>query len=119
MAPSTVTAWSFPANRSASRPNTPGMFPQSTADLHSELLRPSLPSRPQTPAISSAQVLGGYGFSDVSLVEKQAALAAVPEGDLDANLTRVAVWFITVLLPCVSFVYASHWIPRPDPACRL
>jgi hypothetical protein len=30
-------------------------------------------------------VLGGYGFSDVSLVEKQTALAAVPDGDLDTH----------------------------------
>jgi hypothetical protein len=113
MAPSTVTAWSFPAARPASRPNTPAMFPQSAADLHAELLRPSIPSRPQTPAISSAQVLGGYGFSDVSLVEKQAALVAVPEGDLDTNWARVVIWFISVMLPCVSFVYTSHWILYP------
>ena len=102
IAPSTVTAWSFPATRAASRPNTPATFPQSTADLHAELLRPNVPSRPQTPAISSAQVLGGYGFSDVSLVEKQAALAAVPEGDLNTNTARVMIWLISVLLPCVS-----------------
>lgn len=104
IAPSTVTAWSFPANRSASRPNTPGMFPQSTVDLHAELLRPVAPSRPQTPAINSTQVLGGYGFSDVSLTEKQAGLAAVPEGDLDTNVPRVMTWFISILLPSVSVV---------------
>jgi len=108
IAPSTATAWSFPATRAASRPGTPGMFPQSTVDLHSELLRPPVSSRPQTPAISSAQVLGGYGFSDVSLTEKQAGLAAVPEGDLDTNVPRVMTWFITVLLPCVSYVYALY-----------
>lgn len=102
IAPSTVTAWSFPAGRPPSRPNTPATFPQSTADLHAELLRPTVPSRPQTPAISSAQVLGGYGFSDVSLVEKQAALAAVPEGDLNTGVARVAIWFTSVLLPSVS-----------------
>jgi hypothetical protein len=110
LAPSTVTTWSFPATRAASRPSTPGMFPQSTADLHAELLRPSVPSRPQTPAISSAQVLGGYGFSDVSLTEKQAGLAAVPEGDLDTNVPRVMTWFISVLLPCVSLVNGSYLI---------
>ena len=119
IAPSTVTTWSFPANRPPSRPNTPSVFPQSTADLHAELLRPPIPSRPQTPAISSAQVLGGYGFSDVSLVEKQAALAAVPEGDLDTSVARVVVWFITVLLPCVSFIHALYLTPCPDPPYRL
>jgi hypothetical protein len=82
--------------RPASRPNTPGMFTRSTADL----LRPPVPSRPQTPAISSTQVLGGYGFSDVSLAENQAGLAVVPEGDLDTNVLRVMAWFISVLLPC-------------------
>lgn len=107
VAPSTATAWSFPATRPASRPNTPGIFPQSATDLHAELLRPSIPSRPQTPAISSTQVLGGYGFSDVSLAEKQAGLAAVPEGDLDINVPRVMIWFISLLLPCVSSVYVS------------
>ena len=119
LAPSTATAWSFPANRPASRPNTPGMFPQSTVDLHAELLRPAVPSRPQTPAISSAQVLGGYGFSDVSLTEKQAGLAAVPEGDLDTNIPRVLIWFISVLLPCVSLIYVSHRMNRPDLPRRL
>lgn len=103
IAPSTITTWSFPATHPASRPNTPNMSPQSTADLHAELIRPVVPSRPQTPAISSTQVLGGYGFSDVSLAEKQAGLAAVPEGDLDTNVPRVMTWFISVLLPCVSF----------------
>lgn len=118
IAPSTATAWSFPAARSVSRPNTPGMFPQSTADLHAELLRPAVPSRPQTPAINSTQVLGGYGFSDVSLVEKQTALAAVPEGDLDINVARVLVWFLSVLLPCVSFVHDPYRVPYSDPSCR-
>ena len=118
IAPSTVTAWSFTATRPASRPNTPGMSPQSTADLHAGLLRPPIPSRPQTPAISSAQVLGGYGFSDVSLTEKQAGLAAVPEGDLDTNVPRVMAWLISVLLPCVSFVCAPHQITYPDLQCR-
>lgn len=119
IAPSSITTWSFPATRPASRPNTPGMFPQSAADLHAELIRPVVPSRPQTPAISSAQVLGGYGFSDVSLVEKQAALAAVPEGDLDTSVARVMIWFISALLPCVRFFYALNHIPRSDPSCRL
>ena len=119
VAPSTVTAWSFPANRPPSRPNTPGMFPQSTVDLHAELLRPAVPSRSQTPAINSTQVLGGYGFSDVSLAEKQAGLEAVPEGDLDTNIPRVMAWFITVLLPCVSFVYALCRIPCSETLCRL
>ena len=118
IAPSTVTSWSFPATRPPFRPDTPGMFPQSAADLHAELLRPSAPSRPQTPGINSAQVLGGYGFSDASLVEKQAGLAAVPEGDLDTNVPRVMTWFISALLPCVSFVYLLQHITHPDPPCR-
>ena len=109
VAPSTVTTWSFPATRPPTRSNTPAMFPRSTTDLHAELLRPAVPSRPQTPAISSAQVLGGYGFSDVSLTEKQAGLAAVPEGDLDTSVARVMIWFISALLPCVSF-----FCPAPD-----
>ena len=95
------------------------MFPQSTVDLHAELLRPAVPSRPQTPAISSAQVLGGYGFSDVSLTEKQTGLAAVPEGDLDTNVPRVMIWFISVLLPCVSFVSVLYQIMCSDFLCRL
>ena len=119
VAPSTVTAWSFPANRPPSRPNTPGLFPQSTVDLHAELLRPAVPSRPQTPAINSTQVLGGYGFSDVSLAEKQAGLEAVPEGDLDTNIPRVITWFISVLLPCVSFLHVLHRIICSDIFCRL
>ena len=114
LAPSTATAWSFPATRPPSRPNTPGMFPQSTVDLHAELLRPAVPSRPQTPAISSTQVLGGYGFSDVSLTEKQTGLAAVPEGDLDTNIPRVMIWFISVLLPCVSFASVLYQIMCSD-----
>lgn len=82
----------------------------SAVDLHADLFRPPVPSRPQTSAIGSSQVLGGYGFSDVSLVEKQAGLAAVPEGDLDTNVPRVMTWFISVLLPCVSFTCVLHKI---------
>ena len=95
------------------------MFPQSTADLHADLLRPAIPSRPQTPAINSTQVLGGYGFSDVSLAEKQAGLEAVPEGDLNTNIPRVMTWFISVLLPCVSFIYVLSQIMRSDLPHRL
>ena len=113
VAPSTITTWSFPANRLPSRPNTPAVYPHSTTDLHAELLHPAIPSRPQTPAISSAQVLGGYGFSDASLVEKQGALA-VPEGDLDTNVVRVMLWFIAILLPCVSSTSVSCRILCPD-----
>jgi len=119
VAPSTVTAWSFTVTGPPSHPNTPSMSPQSTADLRTEFLRTAVPSRTQTPATSSAQVLGGYGLSDVSLTERQAGLAAVPEGDLDINVPRVMTWFISVLLPCVSFVYISCQITYPDLPCRF
>ena len=59
-------------------------------------------------------MLGGYGFSDVSLVEKQTGLAAVPEGDLDTNFPRVMTWLVSVLLPCVSLVWVLYQVACSD-----
>ncbi|TFY82700.1 hypothetical protein EWM64_g1313, partial [Hericium alpestre] len=105
----TMTAWSFPTDRMET-PMAPALA--STNDLNSALLQ----SRPVTPGMASAQVLGGYGYapSSVHLEQGVGALAAVPASDIDVSWTRALGWLASVWVPlvlslpyCFS-VLASH-----------
>lgn len=102
-AQTTLTAWSFPQ----SRPTTPASVSPSAVDLNDELLPSTVFSRSLTPAISSAQVLGGYGYSaETAHTEKgHVGLSAVPEGDLDVPVLRVVSWLIHLLVPFVSVFF--------------
>lgn len=97
-----LSAWSYPTTV-----RDPPMMAAmaSTQDLNVELL-PSV-SRPVTPAMSSAQVLGGYGYSpSTSEAEKGiAALAASPSGDIDVSLTRIIGWMAGIWVPYVSDIF--------------
>jgi hypothetical protein len=105
----TLSAWSFPTTHathvgsheySAVRPNTPmpstpyatDMPPTSTAV-----------SRPITPALSNAQVLGGYGYApEAARAEKgNDSLSTVPSGDLDVSVYRTVGWLVSIWVPLV------------------
>ncbi|KAK7049701.1 hypothetical protein VNI00_005732 [Paramarasmius palmivorus] len=92
----TISAWSFPASshhegsiRNASSPN-----------LQTELLPSTAVSRPSTPAMANAQVLGGYGYTPSKDSESGIAAFAAPSGTaLDISIYRAIGWFITIWVP--------------------
>ncbi|TFY62286.1 hypothetical protein EVG20_g6758 [Dentipellis fragilis] len=90
----TASAWSFPTER-VDTPFAPALA--STQDLNSALLQ----SRPVTPAMASAQVLGGYGYapSRESLEQGIGALAAVPASDIDVSGYRIVGWLASIWIP--------------------
>ncbi|KAJ4479158.1 hypothetical protein J3R30DRAFT_3702247 [Lentinula aciculospora] len=88
----TLSAWSFPATQAESMHNA------SSPNLHTTLLPSSgaISSRPVTPALSSAQVLGGYGYNDS---EKEASSTSLPGTALDVSLYRSLGWLILIWIP--------------------
>ncbi|KAL6309855.1 hypothetical protein BKA93DRAFT_925199 [Sparassis latifolia] len=107
----TLTAWSFPTTCHEVPPAS------STQDL----LPSTAVSRPITPAMASAQVLGGYGYSpEAAHAEKGlAALTSVPASDLDVSIYRAIGWLLliwipwTLGLPYLATVSASHPVASP------
>ncbi|KAJ8086976.1 hypothetical protein PM082_005801 [Marasmius tenuissimus] len=98
----TMSAWSFPRSPGRSIRNV------SSPNLHTELL-PSTAvnaSRPATPAMSEAKVLGGYGYAPKDSEVGLAALAAAPGAALDISVYRAIGWFITIWVPlALSYPY--------------
>lgn len=98
----TLTAWSFPT---ASVPNASIADFQSAKDsvrnlqitLHGD-------SRPVTPALSSAQVLGGYGYApgNTEAEKGMSSLATVDSTLTELSLRPVFAWSVTIWLPLVS-----------------
>lgn len=106
----TVSAWSYSAASSAaevnagllphalpSRPDTPMT---SVVDLNAALLAQVGLSRPATPALSSAKVLGGYGYTADS--EKGIVSLAVTGGEVDVSYSRYVLWLLSIWVPFVS-----------------
>ncbi|KZT24588.1 hypothetical protein NEOLEDRAFT_1116320 [Neolentinus lepideus HHB14362 ss-1] len=95
----TLSAWSFPtATRENVRtPDTVTAFMDSPADVHPF----TATSRPATPALANAKVLGGYGYSpEAALAEKGvAALVGVPSDDIDISVYRAVGWMILIWVP--------------------
>ncbi|KAI0309404.1 hypothetical protein OF83DRAFT_1179663 [Amylostereum chailletii] len=93
--PTAVSAWSYPT----SRPESPELDAAlaSTQDLNSHLLR----SRPNTPAMSSAQVLGGYGYTpSTGDTEKGfSTLSSTATKDVDLSLPRIISWLAGIWIP--------------------
>lgn len=101
VAPSTMTAWSFPATIAGS----PYPMTASTLDVRADLLPNH--SRPVTPAMSNAQVLGGYGFSptpvSLGMVEKGlSAFTAAPAKNIDVSVYRLIGWLVLIWIPLVG-----------------
>ncbi|KAE9409835.1 hypothetical protein BT96DRAFT_984191 [Gymnopus androsaceus JB14] len=89
----TMSAWSFPATHAESIRNA------SSTNLHTALLPSTavVSSRPGTPALSSAQVLGGYGYKDS---EKGAGASAPLSGtSLDISIYRTIGWLTLIWIP--------------------
>lgn len=80
-----------------SRPATPMT---SVVDLNAALLPQVGPSGPATPALSSAKVLGGYGYTADS--EKGIASLAVTGGEVDVSYSRYVLWLLSIWVPFVS-----------------
>ncbi|KAF9232790.1 hypothetical protein BU15DRAFT_54645 [Melanogaster broomeanus] len=83
----TASAWSYPT--------TP--LTGSAVDIHAELLPHSISSRPATPALSSAKVLGGYGYTGDS--EKGIASLAVTDSEVDISFYRYVFWMVSMWVP--------------------
>lgn len=96
----TLSAWSFPA----SQPDSPA---SSRIDLETGLLNHTGETRPSTPALTNARVLGGYGSSPVPMSlsgsEKGlASLSAPPVKGIEVSMFRVIGWLVSIWFPLVS-----------------
>lgn len=94
-----VSAWSYPTTHpNASSPN-----------VHAELLASTAVSRPSTPALAKAQVLGGYGYAPSGKEAEQglAALAAPSGSSLHISLYHGLGWLFTILSPLVRVIISS------------
>ncbi|KAG0702444.1 hypothetical protein DFH29DRAFT_921588 [Suillus ampliporus] len=79
----------------------------SVVDLNAELLPHA--TRPTTPALSSARVLGGYGYQSDS--EKGIAALAYNGSDIDISFYRYACWMMTIWVPlALSLPYFLSFI---------
>ncbi|KAJ7284197.1 hypothetical protein C8J57DRAFT_1678163 [Mycena rebaudengoi] len=97
----TVSAWSYPTTRhdyqeasqngSTYNLNVGGELPPSHTAV----------SRPSTPAMANAKVLGGYGSGPMTNdVEKSlAALATSPGATVDISVYHAVGWLITIWIP--------------------
>ncbi|KAF5346032.1 hypothetical protein D9757_014278 [Collybiopsis confluens] len=88
---STISAWTYPTTRAESIRNA------SSPNLDTALL-PSTAvasSRPVTPALSSAQVLGGYGYND----SEKAATSPASGTSLDISVYRTIGWLLLIWIP--------------------
>ncbi|KIJ69756.1 hypothetical protein HYDPIDRAFT_78117 [Hydnomerulius pinastri MD-312] len=83
----TMSTWSYPT--------TP--YSGSVADINAELLPNRMASRPTTPALSSARVLGGYGYPGDS--EKGIASLAVSGSEVDVSFYRYVFWMLSIWVP--------------------
>ena len=104
----TISAWSFPATIADETP-----LPTSTIDVRGQSYHGHGSSRSATPALSSAQVLGGYGYAPtpVSLgkLEKGlSALSATPAKDIDVSAYRMIGWSAFIWLPLVCIFQTDY-----------
>lgn len=92
----TLSAWSFPTAHPDSPPHL--VLPELQMDNQ---YTPTLVPSPITPAMASAEVLGGYGFSpDAALTEKGASNSA-PNKELDISIYRAIGWLVSIWIPLV------------------
>ena len=72
-------------------------------------------SRPATPALTNARILGGYGSSPIPMslggVEKGlASLSAPPVKDIEISVYRVIGWLVSIWFPLVGTSYVYYLI---------
>ncbi|KAG6854359.1 hypothetical protein C0991_007864 [Blastosporella zonata] len=92
----TMSAWSYPAS----------IREGSIRDVSSPDLQTALTavSRPVTPQLANAQVLGGYGFAPGEAEKGLAALAAPPGTTIDISMLRLLGWLLYIWIPLVSLL---------------
>jgi len=88
----TLSAWSYPTTYHDG---------SSSPSVHAGLL-PSSVSRPTTPAMADAKVLGGYGYAPKDSESGLSALAAPAGTSLDISVYRSIGWLILIWSPLVS-----------------
>ncbi|RDB19888.1 hypothetical protein Hypma_012825 [Hypsizygus marmoreus] len=96
----TISAWSYPASMHEGTIRN-----ASTPDIHTAL---TAVSRPATPQMANAQVLGGYGYAPGSLEAEKglAAFAAPPGTTIDISMLRLLGWLIIIWVPlALSYPY--------------
>ncbi|KAJ6475651.1 hypothetical protein DFH09DRAFT_445956 [Mycena vulgaris] len=104
----TVSAWSYPTTAHHGEDHE-SSHNGSSNNLNAELLPSNTAvTRPSTPAMANAKVLGGYGFapSNNDAEKSLAALAAAPGATIDVSVYRAIGWLITIWVPLVlAFPY--------------
>ncbi|KAI1796144.1 hypothetical protein LXA43DRAFT_654974 [Ganoderma leucocontextum] len=92
-----LSNWSFPTTRAPSPPPTTASLP----GLGTDLLPSTAVSRPTTPAMASAEVLGGYGYTpEAAQAEKGfSSFSSSSSGDLDMSVFRTAGWLFMIWVP--------------------
>ncbi|KAG1806304.1 uncharacterized protein HD556DRAFT_1468247 [Suillus plorans] len=95
-----LSAWSYPTSHQGG---------VSVVDLNAELLPQC--NRPPTPALSSARVLGGYGYQGDS--ERGIASLAYNGNDVDISIYRYACWMMTIWAPlALSLPYILSFVGK-------
>ncbi|KAF9498836.1 hypothetical protein BDN71DRAFT_1411815 [Pleurotus eryngii] len=115
----TLSAWSFPASSVHEGTIRMNASNASIADLHAELLPSTAVSRPNTPALSNAQVLGGYGYAPGTYEAEKglAALATSSSTSLDVSMYKAAGWLLMIWVPlALSFPYLGLLTGRTEPS---
>ncbi|KIK92545.1 hypothetical protein PAXRUDRAFT_829852 [Paxillus rubicundulus Ve08.2h10] len=83
----TASAWSYSTTHHGG----------SALDIRTELLHPTMASHPATPALSSAKVLGGYGYTGDS--ERGIASLAMTDSQVDISFYRYVFWVLSIWVP--------------------
>ncbi|KAI0720363.1 hypothetical protein C8T65DRAFT_736096 [Cerioporus squamosus] len=93
----TLSNWSFPTTHPPSPPPTAASLP----GLGTDLLPSTAVSRPMTPAMASAEVLGGYGYNaEAAQAEKGFnSFSSTASRDLDMSIFRTAGWLLMIWVP--------------------
>lgn len=90
----TLSQWSYPTTK----------YEVSSPDLRADLLQAHPPSRPATPGMANAQVLGGYsaGYTSMEVENGIASFAVTGNTEIDVSVYRAIGWLITIWVPFVS-----------------
>lgn len=95
----TMSNWSFPTtvhSRVAGSSTASGSSNASMPQLNAQLLPSSAPSCPATPALSNAQVLGGYGHTGDA---EQGMSAGLSNVEVPVSVMSVTAWLAFMWLP--------------------
>lgn len=100
-----LSNWSFPTTRAPSPPPTAASLPA----LGTDLLPSTAVSRPTTPAMASAEVLGGYGYTpEAAQAEKGfSSFSSSSSGDLDMSVFRTAGWLFMIWVPQACDIFSE------------